>query len=251
VPVYRCFEGTLVALPFLSFTYRRAWYRIHSSDVCTVTGEIIRQRHLLEEYIRRYPAFGKSLVPIPEGPDPPDIAVEMHIAAEKTGVGPMAAVAGAIAERAARAVASGDTIIDNGGDIYITGQSDGAELTVGIWAGGGHERELHGGLAFRVSGDETPLSICSSSGSMGHSLSLGRCDLATVISTDGALADAAATLAANLVVRPEDIKPALEEVFAVEGIRGALIVCRGSVGFIGDIPTVIPYSGSMNKSKVN
>ena len=67
-----------------------------------------------------------------------------------------------------------------------------------------------------------PLAICSSSGTMGHSLSLGRCDLATVFARDASLADAAATLAGNLVSREEDLEPAVNRVLAIEGIQGCL-----------------------------
>lgn len=239
-----------MARDFHRFSYKDARYKISSPNLHTVIDEIVRQRSLLEEYIRRHPRFGESLEPLSLGTDPPEIAMEMHAAADKTGVGPMAAVAGAIAERAARSDPSAEAVIDNGGDIFIAGTGVGRELTVGIWAGDGNETKWHGGLAFRITADDTPLSICSSSGRMGHSLSLGRCDLATVVSSDGALADAAATLAANLVTNPQDIQPALERVGAIEGIDGVVIVCSGSVGFIGKLPTILPYRGSVIESKI-
>jgi len=81
--------------------------------------------------------------------------------------------------------------------------------------------------------------VCSSSSRMGHSLSLGRCDLACVAAPDAAVADAAATRACNLVRRVEDIQAALEEVGSVGGVRG-LLICEGDrVGLAGDFPPIV------------
>lgn len=100
----------------------------------------------------------------------------------------MAAVAGAVAQatvEAARRQGVAAAIVENGGDIF-SGYADGG-------AGGpfaGREHPAADRLAFRITPGEQPLAICSSSSRMGHSLSFGDCDLATVISADGALADA-------------------------------------------------------------
>ena len=104
---------------------------------------------------------------------------------------------------------------------------------IGLFAG---EGPLSDRLALAISPDLTPLAICSSSGKMGHSLSLGRCDLATVTSPDAALADAAATLAANLVRSEADVDPALARIAAVDGIEGVLIVQGDRVGLAGRLP---------------
>ncbi len=124
----------------------------------------------------------------------------MAWAASLVGVGPMAAVAGAMAQWAAKAaLAAGaeEAIVDNGGDIYLK-----AVEPVIVSLGTGTSK-LADRLAFRVEPEETPISICSSSGKMGHSMSLGQCDLATIVAKDAALADAAATQAANLVRTPD------------------------------------------------
>jgi ApbE superfamily uncharacterized protein (UPF0280 family) len=94
-------------------------------------------------------------------------------------------------------------------------------------------------LAFSLEADDTPVSICSSSGKMGHSMSLGECDLATVIAKDTALADAAATKAANLVRNVGDIDPALEKIAGIEGIDGVMIVKGARVGMAGNLPPLV------------
>ena len=189
---------------FHKFTYKDSNFRICCRDILAVTGEIIRQRTLLEEYILRQPEFKTSLVPLQALPDAPEIAVRMCRAGMDTGVGPMAAVAGAIAQFAAESAMDGDgddVIVENGGDIYM---KVARPMAIGIHAG---SKSPFNGLAFHVEADDTPLAICSSSGMLGHSMSLGACDLATVVARDAALADAAATLAANQVTSPEDLEP--------------------------------------------
>ncbi len=88
--------------------------------------------------------------------------------------------------------ARSEAIVENGGDIWIASPS---AVTVGLYAG---EHPLSGRLALRIPPERLPVSVCSSSGRFGHSLSFGDCDLATVVARDGALADAAATLAGEL-----------------------------------------------------
>jgi ApbE superfamily uncharacterized protein (UPF0280 family) len=94
-------------------------------------------------------------------------------------------------------------------------------------------------LALRVEPDETPIAICSSSGRMGHSRSLGRCDLATIVAKDAALADAAATQAANLIQTPADIDAALERIMKIRGIDGVLVVKDDRIGLAGRLPRLV------------
>ncbi len=99
--------------------------------------------------------------------------------------------------------------------------------------------ELAGRLAFSLEPDDTPISICSSSGKMGHSTSLGVCDLATVVAKDAALADAAATEAANMVKTVEQVDTALQRIAAIEGVDGVLIVKSDRVGLAGRLPKLV------------
>jgi len=123
--------------------------------------------------------------------------------------------------------------VDNGGDIYVVACRP---VVIGLFGG---EHSVAGRLAFSIKPDGTPLAVCSSSGRMGHSTSLGDCDLATVVAKDAALAAAAATQAANLVRRPEDIDTALAAIASVEGVDGVLLVKGDRIGLIGFLPELV------------
>jgi hypothetical protein len=225
---------------FRTFTHKDASYRICCNRYETAVTDIIRQRDILERYIARYPEFQHSFSPVPAIDNTPQIALHMFSAAERTGVGPMAAVAGAMAQSAANAClreGATEVIIDNGGDIYLVAT---APVTIAIFSG---TAKLGAHLAFVIEPRDTPLSVCSSSGRMGHSQSLGDCDLATIVSKDAALADAAATLTANLVKTVRDIDAALEQVTAIPGIEGVLIIKDDRIGLAGRLPPLVKRSG--------
>ncbi len=221
---------------YVAFSFRGATMRIASSRVDIVQGEIRRQRALLEQYVRRHPAFLVAMTPLDALVGAPEIARRMAGAAWVVGVGPMAAVACALAQAAAEAAlraGATEAIVENGGDIYLVSRE---EVVVGLFAGA-HALSVR--LALRIAPERMPLAVCSSSSRLGHSLSLGECDLATVVARDGALADAAATLACNLVSSAEDVERALETIVAIEGIEGALIVKDGRVGIAGNLPELV------------
>jgi ApbE superfamily uncharacterized protein (UPF0280 family) len=218
------------------YRHRGAVFRLVTQHYGLVTAAIRRHRRLLEAYLRRHPAFGEAFEPVAAHPDAPACARHMAAAAAAAGVGPMAAVAGAMAQLAAdaaRLAGERHTIVDNGGDLFLACDRP-ARVRLDAGASPVGDR-----LAFAVQPSETPLAICSSSGTMGHSTSLGRCDLATVTAADAALADAAATLAANLVREPADVDSALERVMAVSGVRGVLIVKDDRVGLAGRLPRLV------------
>jgi len=221
---------------YRTFVHKGAVLRICCEPFEAVTQEIVRQRAILEEYIRRHPHFQHSLEPVAIKADAPEVAQRMARAASRVGVGPMAAVAGAMAQLAVEAAikaGAGEAIVDNGGDIYLQIVEP---VIIGLYPG---ESEQIGRLAFSLQACDTPLSICSSSGKMGHSLSLGYCDLATVVAKDAALADAAATLAANLVKTVGDAEPALNQIVSIEGVSGVLIVKDGHTGLAGKLPSLV------------
>ena len=222
-----------------------------------ITGVIIHIRESLEEYIKRHPDFLSSLEPVKLLPGAPPAAVMMAEAAELTGTGPMAAVAGAIAQLAAElsiqaAAESGidEIIIENGGDIFIcpaenaagraqTGRPASPErppVTAGIFSGM-HSR--FSDLALKIPAGASPAAVCSSSGRMGHSLSLGDCDLSTVFSANAALADAAATLGGNLVSREGDLGPAAEKIMSIPGIEGVIIIKNSCISMAGRLPELV------------
>jgi ApbE superfamily uncharacterized protein (UPF0280 family) len=221
---------------YRTFIHKEAVLRICCESFAAVTEEIVRQRAILEEYIRRHPLFQHSLQPVAVLADAPEVVRRMAAAARKVGVGPMAAVAGAMAHLAVEAglkAGAEEVIVDNGGDIYLRTVES---VIIGLYPG---ESGQIGRLAFSVEASDTPLSICSSSGKMGHSLSFGRCELATVVAADGALADAAATKMGNLVTSVDDVEPALNQMVSIDGIRGVMIVQEGHVGLAGKLPPLV------------
>ena len=221
---------------YRTFTHREAVFRICCSRFDAVTEEIVRQRKILEDYIERNPDFRHSFEPVELQTDAPEVAQRMAQAARLVGVGPMAAVAGAMAQCACQAgleAGAQEAIVENGGDIYLR-----AAEPVIIALGTG-TAELSDLLAFSLQANDTPISICSSSGKMGRSKSLGKCNLATAVARDAALADAAATQAANLVRTVEDMDPALKRITAIEGIEGVMIIKNDRVGLAGQLPPLV------------
>lgn len=230
-----------------TFRYKDSNFRLSSDLVTVVCAEIVRQRELLEAYIVRQPEFRSSLIPLGLLPGAPEIAEAMARAAELVGVGPLAAVAGAIAERGARAaLAAGakEAIVENGGDIYAMSAEP---LIVGLH--GGPDSPVNG-LAFRLDAADLPRAVCSSSSRMGHSLSLGSCELATVVARDAALADAAATQACNLVCDAGDLDRALETIAAIPGVDGVLIANGGRVGLLGELPELVRNTDAKTDRKI-
>ncbi|OGV63057.1 MAG: hypothetical protein A3K19_16145 [Lentisphaerae bacterium RIFOXYB12_FULL_65_16] len=218
------------------FSWKDTNVRVRCDLFDVVTRALVAQRTQLEAYIQQHPEFRTALEPIVLLTDAPPIARAMARAGELTGVGPMAAVAGAMAQFAAESArrrGAVEAIVENGGDIFLDAPE---AVVVGIFSGRG---KLGARLAFRVEPERMPLAVCSSSSRMGHSLSFGCCDLATVVATDAALADAAATQACNLVRTQEDIEPVLARIRAIPGISGLLLVKDERVGLMGDLPPLV------------
>ena len=192
---------------------------------------IIEQRGYIEGYIERHPGFGASLQPWREDPSAPPIVQEMIRAGRYAGVGPMAAVAGAVAERVGRAllVHTGQVIVENGGDIFLSTASD---TVIGIYAGAS-PLSLKFGL--KIDAGRTPLSVCTSSGTIGHSKSFGNADAVCVLSSSCALADAAATAIANHVKGPKDISTAVKRGQSIAGILGVLAIAGDQMAMWGQI----------------
>lgn len=198
-----------------------------------------RARTEIERVILKYPEFRWSLEPLQLKEDHPRVIELMLRAGELAGVGPFAAVAGAISQVAAEAaVVAGakNVIVDNGGDISIFGERN---FQVGIFAG---YAAGSGKLGFLVKKKELPIGICASSGTVGHSLSFGWADAAVAVADDAALADAAATAIGNAVVGNEvekSIRSGLERAKEIPQIRGCLILREKKVGIWGKVPDLI------------
>lgn len=230
---------------FQRFSYKDTNVRVSSPYFNEVVAEIVEQRKLLEKYILRHPAFQHSLKPVELYSDAPMVAVKMATAAIQTGLGPMAAVAGTLAQygvERAKQLGATETIIENGGDMYLISTK---EVIVGIHS---QDEKFGDSLAFLV--DSFPISICSSSSQMGHSISMGNCGLATAVSKNASLADCAATLLCNSIQRIEDMSSALEKVGGIDGIDGVMAMLDGRLGMQGVLPQIVRNDDAATPSKV-
>lgn len=201
-------------------------------DLTAPTRDLIFDcRHQIETYINSHPDFADSLTSY--GPDPyaPPLVKEMIEATARAGVGPMASVAGAIAQRVGRGLLelSDQVIVENGGDIYLKAKRP---LTVAVFAG---TSPLSERFALKVPVERMPLGVCSSSGTVGHSLSLGAADAVCLLSRSAALADGAATALGNRIKQKRDLSRAAEWARGVEGILGGLIILGANMASWGDI----------------
>jgi ApbE superfamily uncharacterized protein (UPF0280 family) len=219
----------------------------HKESQCTIISDrqkavqaakesIKRSYQELEIYVRANPKFLYTLTPIP-APEKPFLAKLMAQAAQKAGVGPMAAVAGAIADIAVEDMKQEGcevAVVEDGGE--ISAQSN-RPVDVAVTAG---EEPLSKRFGFRLS--EFPIGVATSSGRFSHALSFGEAEAAIVFCKEAALADAAATAVGN-VVKGEDaqvaIKAGMRMGLSIEGVEGLLILYLGQVGTAGKIPQII------------
>ncbi len=191
----------------------------------------LKHRSRLEKYISQHPEFLNSLQPVRVKAEAPYIVKEMAQAGEEALTGPMAAVAGAIADCVGQELLpfSSEVIVENGGDIFLKVSK---KRLVGIYAG---DSPLSGRIALEVEPQETPLGVCTSSGTVGPSLSFGRTDAVVVLSKSTALADAAATAIGNLVREEADISRGLELAQRIPGLQGTVIIKGGEMGLWGKV----------------
>ncbi len=195
---------------------------------------VLKHRGSLESYIGCHPIFLTTLQPYQAEAGAPAIVKEMARASQLTGVGPMAAVAGVIAEAIGRDLLafSPDVIVENGGDIFLKISK---KKLVGVYAG---HSSFTKKIALEIMPQETPLGICTSSGTVGHSLSLGAADAVIVLSPSTAVADAAATALCNVVKAADDIPQAIEKAQSIEGLRGLVVIAGDKMGVWGKVKIV-------------
>ncbi len=193
-----------------------------------------RHRGIIEQHIAQRPAFLTALSPLPVPRDAPALIRAMYRAAKACGVGPMAAVAGAVAEAVGRDLLphSPEVIVENGGDVFIVSQSP---RTVAIYAG---DSPFSGKIGIQILAGETPLGVCTSSGTVGHSLSFGHADAVVVLAADTALADAAATAIGNQVTDRARIEHGLALARSIKGLAGVVIVAGDGLGVWGRVELV-------------
>ncbi|MCL2615400.1 MAG: UPF0280 family protein [Dehalococcoidia bacterium] len=202
------------------------------SDLSVVAMEqLTRLRTVLENYIQSHPFFGASFEPLEVDDDAPHIVRLMAQAAKSAGVGPMAAVAGAISELMGQKLSalSREVIIENGGDNFIHSAH---ERIAAIYAG---ESPVSGNLGLRLKPSDLPLGVCTSSGTVGPSISLGKTDASVITAPSAALADAAASAVGNAVHSADDIQRGLDVAQGIAGVSGAVIIVGQKIGVCGTI----------------
>ena len=195
---------------------------------------LIKHRNSLEAYIKNHPKFRTSLLPLPEDNLAPPIIRDMLSKSKICGVGPMASVAGAVSEFVGYDLLdqTENLIIENGGDIFLKTKN---KLTVSIYAG---ESALSYKVNIIVKPEDSPLGICTSSATVGPSLSFGKADAVCVISKSATLADAAASAIGNKVKSKKDIKTALDYGIKIPGVKGIIIICGNDMGAIGEVELI-------------
>jgi len=185
----------------------------------------------LENWLSIDPQYGKSLIPYKPSSSCPEMALRMARAAKKAGVGPMAAVAGAFSERLGNDLKNKFSIqemaIENGGDIFLLILYP---MILAIYAG---NSPLSGKIGIQIPKATGRLGVCTSSGTVGPSLSFGKADAVMVACKDTALADAWATALGNLIKSADDIDKVLKFTELVEEILSVVVICEGRMGIRG------------------
>jgi len=192
---------------------------------------VLKYRQQLEQYLEKNPEFQTSLKPLPIPTNAPHIVLDMLEAGRKASVGPMAAIAGAVAEYVGQELLkfSPEIIVENGGDIFLKIKR---KRVVGIYAG---NSQLTGKLGLEINPADTPLGVCTSSGTVGHSFSFGKADAVITVASSASLADAAATAICNQVKGPEDISSAIELGLKIDGLKGIVVIIGSAIGVWGDV----------------
>ena len=221
----------------------KSFFRVKETYVTIICDEgllrtaqeaIFEARGIIESKIGEDPFFGITYDPMPPKDSDHPLIRRMCSASVVAGVGPMAGVAGAVAEFAVRKLVDAgaeEAVIENGGDIAFYSPKG---RSVGIFA----DHPVFRDLAFEISSDEV-LGICSSSRKIGPSVSLGESSISTVLSDNVVLADCCATALGNIVRDEETLAECCERIGSLEGVRGCLSCCGDKIAMFGDLPEIV------------
>lgn len=179
---------------------------------------LVDLRRQMDAYLLMDPVYKAALTPYDAGLEAPAILKEMSSVSHKTGIGPMSAVAGAVAKKVAEFLGTQEVIVENGGDIYAQAASD---MDISVFAG---QSPLSEKIGLHIPAAEFPLGICTSSGTVGPSLSLGRADAVMIVCKDVLLADSYATAMANRIKTVNDLQSVIDRISDIPEILGAIAV---------------------------
>lgn len=205
----------------------------YSSSMQQYALDIVRQmRADMDAYLETDPQYRTSLVPYNPRSEAPLIFRFMSEASARTGIGPMSAVAGAfdklVADALCQRFGCTDVVVENGGDIYAKVSHD---LDISVFAG---QSPLSEKVGIHIPESAFPLGICTSSGTIGPSLSFGRADAMMIVCKDVLLADSYATAMANRIKTVEDLQPVIDLCAANSDILGALAVKDDRMAICGE-----------------
>jgi len=240
---YRSSAGTIGNSFAVQVEESDLWINILQLDVeidklrRLASERLLHYRTQLTSFLQRFPDWGNSLVPVAavNYPFAPALVRQMMAAAEMADVGPMAAVAGALAEAVGSDLSryAIGIVVENGGDIFLAGSS---EYRLAIFAG---SSPLSGRLGIKlVNSHSFNCGVCTSSGRVGHSLSLGQADAVTIVAENTALADAVATAMANRVQQKNDLAAVVEKALTIDGVTGAVAIYGDGLAAGGQVELI-------------
>jgi len=211
------------------------------NDISLIAAGLLAEaRREIEDHIKESSGFLTALEPVPEPDAAGEIVSAMYKASNAAGTGPMAAVAGAVAEYTGKKLLafSDEIIVENGGDIWMNIKEP---VIIGLYCNNIYFKNR---LAIKINKAGAPCSVCTSSSRTGHSISFGKADAATVVSDCGALADAVATETCNRVKSQSDIEGALNFALSVPGVQGCIIIMGDKMAALGDIELTSPLENN-------
>jgi ApbE superfamily uncharacterized protein (UPF0280 family) len=94
-------------------------------------------------------------------------------------------------------------------------------MDISVFAG---QSPLSEKIGLHIPAADFPLGICTSSGTVGPSLSLGRADAVMIVCKDVLLADSYATAMANRIKTVDDLQPVIDSISEIPEILGAIAV---------------------------
>jgi hypothetical protein len=203
-----------------------------------IESQVRTYRQDIEGYIFKDRRFLTSLKPIEVELNAPKVVKDMARKTKLANVGPMAAVAGAVAQYLGKDILRKgykEVIIENGGDIFLSIKKS---RDVAIYAG---SSKFSGKLSLRIKPKDTPLGIATSSGTVGHSLNFGNADAVVILGKDAILADAVATAASNLIKTNQDFQKAIDFARKISGIFGLVVILKDYLASWGKIEFVNAY----------
>jgi len=236
VPYYRTTIHT--QLKAFRIVYKETDLLVLSETHCEkeVLNLLKNLRNALEKFILLHPEFKTSLLPLSykdtQKEKIPSIIKKMLRAGQIAEVGPMASVAGAIAEEIGKALLkqgiTKQVVIENGGDIFLSLNKD---AKVALFAG---DSPFSGKIGVLIKKELMPCGVCTSSSKIGHSLNFGKADAVTVIHKDTAISDALATHFSNLLKSPQDFNKIVNKAKKIKGLIGVVGILGEQIFFWGN-----------------